>query len=424
MSNDVSGEPTALASDQGEQQRGTDRAAKRPGTEQRSLSASFWAVWLVAFAIVLGLTAAVVRFFSLPDRAHHDMAGMAGMGGSNAPAPGSALIRLRPTGQLHGLLGWDLVTKWQLDAIAVAFVVLLGAWYLTGVLRARRNGPWPFGRTLMFLLGLAVCVICTCGSIGVYDEALFSAHMIGHLGFVMLAPALLVAGRPVQLAMQASTPSGRERIERIVGGRVVAVLTAPPVALASYAVVIVGSHLTGLMDVIMSNSWAGQLEHLVYLVIGCQFFALVIGDAPIRWQLSTPAKWMLLALSMAVDTFVGVIILMSSDPFTMMSAPGLTVDPLSDTHTGGSIMWFGGDGIMAAVMIVIVMGWLRDPARQRLDNSSWIEQARRATFAEHTGATDVADDLDFDDEEGRLEAYNRWLSAINAEHPEQRPRHP
>jgi putative copper resistance protein D len=192
-------------------------------------------------------------------------------------------------------------------------------------------------------------------------------------------------------------------------------LTAPPVALASYAVVIVGSHLTGLMDDIMRNAWAGQVEHLVYLVIGCQFFLLVLGDTPGRWQLSTPARWLMLALSMAVDTFVGIVIMQANRPVAMTAVPGLSVNTLADTHTGGAIMWFGGDGIMAAIMIAMVIGWLNDPARQRRDNSGWLEQARRVTFAERTGddSAGIADDLDFDDEDGRLAAYNSWLAEIN-----------
>ena len=103
----------------------------------------------------------------------------------------------------------------------------------------------------------------------------------------------------------------------------------------------------------------------------------------------------------------------------MVPVTGLQVDRLSDTHTGGSIMWFGGDGIMAAIMILLVIGWLRDPARQRMDNSGWLEQARRATFAAHVGSSgssdsDVSADLDFDEQDERLRAYNEWLAKLQA----------
>jgi putative copper resistance protein D len=387
-------------------QRGSDQRAADPH------GSTYWSIWLVAFAIILGLVMAVVRFLSLPGSA----AGT-GMVGMHHEGPAAALLRMGSAGVSDQLLGWSLVTRWQLDSIAVGFVVLLAAAYASALIRVRRRRAWPIGRTASFFAGLGFCIYATCGGPGVYDMALFSAHMIGHLAFVMVAPALLMAGRPIELAIEASSDARRQRLLGVLHGRVWTVLTAPPVALASYAVVIVGSHLTGLMDTIMGNPWAGQLEHLVYLVIGCQFFLLVLGDTPGRWQLSTPARWVMLALSMAVDTFVGIVLMMSNRPVAMTVVNGLQVNPLSDTHTGGAIMWFGGDGIMAAIMIGMVLGWLNDPARQRRDNSGWLEQARRVTFAERTGGSseNVADDLNFDDEDGRLTAYNAWLSKINSD---------
>ncbi len=174
-------------------------------------------------------------------------------------------------------------------------------------------------------------------------------------------------------------------------------LTAPPVALASYAVVIVGSHLTGLMDTIMRNAWAGQLEHLVYLLVGCQFFVLVVGHEPIRWRLGTPARWLLLAVAMAVDTFTGIVLLQGTHAVAMVSDPHVMVDALSDTRTGGAIMWFGGDAIMIAVMIVLAVDWLRRVDTDRADRKGWLEQARVATFTEHTAATSDVETFDDDD---------------------------
>src|SRR6185437_12935948 len=116
-------------------------------------------------------------------------------------------------------------------------LVLIGAWYLTGVALVSVRDPsarWPRARTVSFAAGLAVCAYATNGAIAVYDQALFTAHMAGHLALVMLAPALLMAGRPLRLAQQAAPPRRRARLERIAHSRVLAVLTAPPVALASY----------------------------------------------------------------------------------------------------------------------------------------------------------------------------------------------
>jgi putative copper resistance protein D len=234
--------------------------------------------------------------------------------------------------------------------------------------------------------------------------------MAGHLALVMLAPALLMAGRPLTLATAASSPRGRERLHRVLHSRVVSLVTAPPVALASYTAAIVGTHLTGLMDTIMRSTWAGQVEHLFYLLVGCQFFVLVIGDEPIRWRLASPPRWMLLAVAMAVDTFTGIVLLQGTHSVALQPS-ALTVNALSDTRTGGAIMWFGGDGLMAVVMIALVVAWLK-AADTTHDESGWLEQARRAQFAEHTGV-ESSGTLDSDSDDAAREAYNQWLQRLD-----------
>ena len=352
------------------------------------------AAWVVATAALAVLVVAVVHYVSGATMQHSH-----------------ALIRGGAVDPVHALVGRPLLTAWQLDAIAVAVVVLAGALYLTGVALVPVRAPgqrWPVERTLSFLAGLAVVVYATCGGIAVYDQVLFSAHMLGHLSLVMIAPALLATGRPLRLALTVAPPARRARLERIATGRVVSLLTAPPVALVTYTAVIVGSHLTGLMDVIMRNAWAGQLEHAVYLVAGYQFFVLIVGDEPIRWRLSSPVRWLLLALGMAVDTFTG-IVLMQGTGAVHLEHSSLQVDAISDTHTGGAIMWAGGDGIMAFVMVALVVGWLRTVERAPVQRG-WLEQARGAAFTDHTGAR--ADERLDEDDAARV-AYNRWLEKLD-----------
>jgi cytochrome c oxidase assembly factor CtaG len=368
------------------------------------------AAWAVAVAALVGLGAAVAHYLSTPSS--HSTLSMPGMDMSTSDA------LTRGGGEPVGpLLGARLITAWQLDSVAVAVLVVLAAAYLTGIALLSRRSPelkWPIGRTICFALGLLVCVYATCGGVAVYDQVLFTAHMGGHLALVMVAPVLLIAGRPLTLLMAASPPARRARFEAIARGRILSLLTAPPVALASYAVVIVGSHLTGIMNSVMRHTWAGQVEHLVYVLVGCQFFLLIVGNEPIRWHLGTPVRWLLLAVAMAVDTFTGVVLLQGTRAVGMVADPHLAVDPLSDTRTGGAIMWFGGDALMAAVMIGLVIGWLRHVDTDKAETKGWLEQARVATFAAHTGTEAEATDVEtFDDDDAARSNYNEWLARLD-----------
>jgi putative copper resistance protein D len=358
---------------------------------------------VAAAAVFVGLGFAVAHYLGAPGPAGMHMHGAAALvrGGGSPFGP---------------LLGKNLISAWQLDAVSVAVLVLAAAWYLTGValvpVRAG-DGRWPWMRTVSFLAGLLVCAFATNGSIAVYDQVLFTAHMVGHLALVMLGPALLMAGRPLTLALTVAREPAQRRIRAVVASRPVALLTSPPVALACYTAVIVGSHLTGIMDTIMRDTWAGQVEHLVYLVVGCQFFALVVGDQPLRWRLGAPTRWLLLAVAMAVDTFTGIVLLQGTRAVQMVASPGVHVDALADTRAGGAIMWFGGDGIMAVVMITLVVAWLREADARRGDG--WLERARQEAFVNKTGAQPAASG-ELDDDEAARESYNAWLARLHQEH--------
>lgn len=384
-----------LQNDRVETETGTRRGIA-PGRGDRVLLVGGW-VLLAATAATLVVAGA--RHFS----------------GVHGPVLPVSLCRSGSMTVLPPLSGARWFTSWQVDWIAVVTVAGLALVYLSGVRRMRRLGGWPRRRTWCFLAGLGVVLLATCSSIAVYDMAMFSVHMLGHLMLVMVAPPLLVLGRPLTLTRESRLGATRARIERRLAGRVATFWFSPPVALACYTVVIVGTHLTGLMNVIMSRPWAGQLEHAVYLAVGFQFFCAVLGDEPLRWRLSMPARQALLAVAMAVDTFTGVILLQSTQAISMSGMAPQHVLPLAQTHLGGAIMWVGGDAIMALVMIGIAVNWLRDPAVRTRDRGGWLEQVRTQTLLARTGTggDEPAPTIgDIDEDDAARAAYNRWLQQL------------
>jgi putative copper resistance protein D len=330
--------------------------------------------------------------------------------------------------------GWQQVLgRWEFAPVVTVITAVLAVAYLAGAWRVGRRHParpWPWWRTGMFLGGLAVVVLATESGIGVYDDVLFWDHMIQHLMLIMVAPVLLIIGQPVTLLMHASRNPVHTWVKRVVRSRIVTWLTWPPFGVAAYALTIVGTHLTGLMNLVMTNPALHNAEHALYLVVGCLFFLPLVGREPIRWRISYPVRLLLLFLTMPVDTFTGLALGYSNTPLGGTGPrPVWAPSPISDLHSGGAVMWVGGDAIMFALMLVVFLAWSRD-GQIAAGGRSWLESARRASFAGQTGGL-PAEGLPTEgiaaegiaagrrregtiDDDEHLAAYNAFLARINA----------
>jgi len=327
----------------------------------------------------------------------------------------------------------ELVGRWQFAPVVTGFVVVAGGLYLWGALRVRRQHParpWPLARTALFLAGLAVVVIATQSGIGSYDDVLFWDHMVQHLLLLMVAPPLLVVGQPGTLLLHTSRNPVHTWAKKLLRSRVVTLLTWPPFGFALYAGVIVGTHLTGFMNLVLSDQTVRGAEQALFLVAGYLFFLPLVGEEPIRWRISYPSRIFLLFLAMPVDAFTGLALgSEGGNPFPALARgrPAWAPSPLSDVHIGGAVMWVGGAGLMFAVMMTVFFSWSRVA---RADGGlGWLETARRANFAAlvgshqpaspggdaSLGAASGGEDESVDDDE-HLAAYNEFLARLNRQH--------
>jgi cytochrome c oxidase assembly factor CtaG len=311
----------------------------------------------------------------------------------------------------------EIVGLWQFAPIVTAFVVIAAGLYLWGAFRVRRRHParpWPWWRTTLFLAGLFVIVIATQSGIGSYDDVLFWDHMVQHLLLLMVAPPLLVVGQPGTLLLHASRNPVHTWAKRLMRSRVVSFLTFPAVGFLLYAGVIVGTHLTGFMNLVMTHEAVHEGEHVLYLVAGYLYFLPLVGREPIRWRASYPTRLFVLFLAMPVDAFTGLVLgSEGGNPFPSMAdgRPAWAPSPIDDVHIGGAVMWVGGAGLMFALMMSVFFAWSRET---RADGGlGWLESARRANLAALTGEPRTSADEENADDDEHLAAYNAYLARIN-----------
>ncbi len=262
--------------------------------------------------------------------------------------------------------------------IALTPSILIGGatlLYLWGARRARRahpESPWSTRRTAAFIAAMAVTFGAIELVLGVYDDVLFYDHMVQHLLLIMVAAPLIAMAAPVELVSRATTGSTHEVITRLLDSKAAEVVGHPITGFALYAVLIPAAHLTSLYNFCMTNDLAHDNEHLAFLVIGYLFWRPVVAIEPIRHPLTPGLRLVYLMLSVPIDTFSGLVLLSATNEmfpayFDIHRSWGPSL--VRDLHIGGSIMWVGGDSLMVAAMIPVVVRWVSEEEEKarRLD---------------------------------------------------------
>jgi len=260
---------------------------------------------------------------------------------------------------------WGHLTAWSFSwtisvCVLASIVSYLWATRRWATLRSQR---WSTKRTVSFLIASALVILATESVIGVYDMALFRAHMIQHLMLVMIAAGFYAMSAPLELA-QATLPGEPGRVvNRIVNSRLGEVIGHPIFGFVAYAVFIAVVHLTSLFNQMLEHMWVHRAEQIGFLFVGYLFWRPVVGIEPSRHPLMPGLRMVYLALAVPVDTFVGLALVMAGHvQFSAYSKMHRDWGPsiLTDIKTGGAIMWIGGDFLMLFAMIPVAVLWMRD----------------------------------------------------------------
>lgn len=294
-------------------------------------------------------------------------------------------------------------TAWNIDllwAFAAGFGIFL---YVAGVWRLRQRGDaWPIYRTILWIAGLLLLVWVTGGPINVYQNYLFSVHMVGHMLLTMAIPLLLVTGAPVTLAARAirkredGTRGGREWILWAVHSPVAAVLTQPFVAAGLFIGSLWVFYYTDLFRWSLYDHLGHEWMVAHFLITGYLFVLTLIGIDPVPYRLPYPGRLVLLIGIMAMHAFFGIAIMMQSGLMVAewFGSMGRTwgETPLEDQYTGGGIAWSIGEVPTLILAIVVAIQWSRSDDRI---------QRRRDRHADRTG-------------DAELEEYNARLAEMAA----------
>jgi cytochrome c oxidase assembly factor CtaG len=202
-----------------------------------------------------------------------------------------------------------------------------------------------------------------------FSRELLSVHMLQHLLLGLIAPALLLCGAPVRLALGCSPPAARTTLARLLAHRVSVRMSSPAVGFVLFAGVILLTHLTSVYELALDNSAVHALEHAAYFWTGLVFLAPLIAADPLPHPPSALGRFAWLMGAMTVTAIPGVLLTFSTSvryPFYLAPARALGRSALSDQHLAGVIMWVGGSVVMFALALTVAMqAMLAEERRQR-----------------------------------------------------------
>jgi cytochrome c oxidase assembly factor CtaG len=235
---------------------------------------------------------------------------------------------------------WQL--SWTLELQGTACLAL----YLWAVRRMR--GGWPVHRTLSFLCGLATILIALQSGIDSFDDRLLSVHMVQHMLLLIVAPPLLVAGRPALLALRALPAGRRPPLTRALTRA--RPLAGPVPGVSAFCAVVLLTHLPFFYGATLTNPALHAAEHGLYLAAGLMlWWPLLDGDPVPTRRLGGLGRFVCLLTAMAPMALVGAYL--NRHPTLVYPAYGAAghAPALADQQQAGAIMWVGGDMVMVAV---------------------------------------------------------------------------
>lgn len=283
-----------------------------------------------------------------------------------ATLPGAALAR-----------SWDAVPlAWNAEPAVVGCLAATSLLYAGGVLRLRSEHRWPTAgpaRVWAFAAGIVLLVVALLSPLDAWSEASFAAHMGQHLILMMVAPPLLLLGRPIVTALWALPQPSRQRVARWwrrshTWRPAIDFVRSPLVAWPLASLALWFWHLPKPYERGLHDPVAHASEHLSFFFSAILFWRVVIEDPQSR-RLSLGATMLFVATFAMQTGMLGAILIFA--PRVLYSdhaiAPAWSaLSALEDQQLAGVLMWLVTGVIDLTVLGVLFVAWLASSERRAL----------------------------------------------------------
>ena len=183
------------------------------------------------------------------------------------------------------------------------------------------------------------------------DDYLFSAHMVQFLIVTMVAAPLFVTGIPVWLQRELTSPLGSSFRH----------LTRAPVALATFQVVLVATHLPAVVALYTSNEIVHLVLHGLWVLSAYLFWLPILGRAPLVTPLGDGAKAVYLIAATFVPSVPAGFLTWAETPLYDSYAEATPrvwgLSAIEDLQLAGAITKVGGGIILWGFILWVFIRW-------------------------------------------------------------------
>ena len=241
--------------------------------------------------------------------------------------------------------------SWSLRPEALAALLITGLLYLRGWVILRRVHPARFGlaQAGWFCTGLVTVWLAIASPLDAFASLSLSSHMMQHLLLTMVAPIMLLSGRPwLPLLRGLPRKVAREGVAPILAWpafqRFSHRLSSPVCGWIAFVGVTFTWHIPAFYDAALGNQRLHELEHASFLLGALWFWWPIVQPWPARAHWPRWAMIPYLLLASLANSAVAAMLAFGERPFyaTYRAADGvLGMNALEDQVAAGALMWVG-----------------------------------------------------------------------------------
>ena len=259
--------------------------------------------------------------------------------------------------------------EWPLAAIAVTAVLYL----LGGRMSATSSDAGKRWRGAAFYGGLATLALAVGSPVDAYAGELFWVHMVQHVLLMMVAPPLLLIGRPWP-RLSRPLPLGLRRplARSVLAGPALAPvrtvfrrLAAPLPSFALFSGTLLLWHVPALYDLTLRDGLVHDLEHALFFGTALLFWVHLLPGVAGRPQLGDGERAVYGMAALVVSWILAIVLGLAPEPVygayaALAQRPG-GLSALGDQQLAAGVMWVPGSVPYCIVIALSAMRWL-DPA--------------------------------------------------------------